>query len=170
VQDLAFADRQRGSLRATCVTRTGATDHDVLLRTSDGGTTWTAAPVPTTTVSPTALPPLQLPVGTPAWFVDEYEGWFPDPGTGSLGSKPPTNDPASIIQADGRPWYSHEWFPRFSCALLKTLDSGQTWTRYNLWTCPQDLAFVDAVHGWLQDWQDHLYTTADGGASWEQVQ
>ncbi|HEX6606758.1 MAG TPA: hypothetical protein VF276_07585, partial [Chloroflexia bacterium] len=170
VQDLAFADRQRGSLRATCVTRTGATDHDVLLRTTDGGATWTVAPAPTATVSPTPLPPVHIPMGTPAWTLDEYENLLPDPRTGTLAGNPPTNYPEYIIQPNGHSWYLPNPYPQHPCALLKTLDSGQTWTRYNLWTCPQDLAFVDAVHGWMQDMRDHLYTTADGGASWVQVQ
>lgn len=53
--------------------------------------------------------------------------------------------------------------------LFATGDSGRTWTRYDLGdVTPRAVWLVDALHGWLADDRNHVYTTADGGLTWVQ--
>jgi photosystem II stability/assembly factor-like uncharacterized protein len=169
VEALQFVDRLTGTLQVTCGNAGAAPDTGISLGTSDGGTTWQARPAPVRTIpagSPTPLP------STVGWYVDLYSNLVP----GAVPQLPPATASAwhlpITVYPDGQPWYAGTRDPRSpsSGALLRTRDAGATWQRYDLWTAPRSLAFVDAQHGWLQDWQrQHLYWTADGGAHWEQV-
>lgn len=84
-------------------------------------------------------------------FIDDHEGWVAMPGS-----------PATQCQAE-------------SLRLWHTADAGATWQRLaaagvDPAQCTDQLAFVDARHGFLEAFDLNraptLFRTADGGASW----
>ncbi|HYK92153.1 MAG TPA: hypothetical protein VE398_25550 [Acidobacteriota bacterium] len=111
-----------------------------IAKTSDGGASWSIAPLS----YPDLLPTLQDAMAGPAGicFVDPLHGWIDMAFAGN--SKP------------GK--------------LLATKDGGRTWTWLSAPVIAGDIYFVTTLDGWLNGGPDSsLYVTHDGGESWRDV-
>lgn len=174
VNDIHYVDAQ---------TAWAAGDHGTLLRTLDGGTTWTA-----------------IDSGTrenlyAVHFIDSSHGWVSG-GNGVLlrtddggehwsnqilNNYPHLKDVQFLDAQNG--WAvgygSATYFPCppnicFSQGeyVYKTIDGGNSWQDKHDGTFGQDnpekVAFVDANHGWVLAGGE-IYRTADGGENWEKL-
>jgi photosystem II stability/assembly factor-like uncharacterized protein len=129
--DVAFANTQRGIA-------TG--DFGTLLRTDDGGTTWTKISLPEDTKLPADVAEVVAPgdiVLYGATFVDVEHAWI----VGEFGT--------ILVSADG----GLTWRPQPS-PVETTLFA---------------VSFVDPQRGWAVGLESTLLVTADGGSSWRKT-
>ena len=84
----------------------------------------------------------------------------------------------AAVSAQGVWVYGHDCQGDFCTPLLlRTDDGGATWTRYivetptsqNYLTTLQALTFVDMEHGWFYHGSQALWSTTDGGVTWQQL-
>ncbi len=131
------------------------TSHDHILYTRDGGRTWLDR-TPPTTIQQNGDQKIQA----KGFFLDENQAWV-----------------KYAIQAPPPPLA-----PQF---VWRTTDAGQTWqassslplTGKEMYFIPTALHFIDSNRGWLlvnvDSGMNHeysnLYTTQDGGASWDRI-
>lgn len=71
---------------------------------------------------------------------------------------------------DGKNWFgSIESHPNQEIAMIKSIDSGQTWTYHLVDTAfeyIQVIAFINKNRGWTGGMKQQLYETNDGGQTW----
>lgn len=127
--------------------------------TSDGGSSWTTAPV---TVPDAAYQLYYLNRGQ-IEFVDSLHGWM-NIDVGKFVSPEATNAAGDDISTVNRGW-------RLGGMLLITSDGGQTWAAAPNIPAPEGyFRLVTPLEGWwLTASGDALYVTRDGARKWERV-
>jgi photosystem II stability/assembly factor-like uncharacterized protein len=142
-----------------------AGDRGALIKTTDGGDTWTR---------------LQEPQSGQHFekivFLDDNEGWLS--GRGLLlhttdGGR--SWQPASKIQGAGfgnGTLFEHAWYVVNTSGVYRTEDGGTTWKK--LWPVPRNdyhaIALADAQHIFLTGSQGRVASSSDGGATWTETQ
>jgi photosystem II stability/assembly factor-like uncharacterized protein len=160
-------------------------DSAAMLRTSDGGVTWTPAVLTDAELRALrrrmgglARPDPIWYTGTIAWKEDNFADSFMRSVDG--GQHWQTIDLKRHVTAlstspDGVVWVTA--YARAGGAdgensgrLLRSADGGATWTEYHLGSrfTHIQVCFVDSRHGWLRG-GTHIYRTLDGGNSWTQL-
>ncbi|SDM96215.1 hypothetical protein SAMN04487897_101632 [Paenibacillus sp. yr247] len=171
-----FFDRQKGLVAAK-------NDKDmILLRTQDGGLTWSAS-------SRIPMPLKEEGVFT---FLSSTEGWFIGPSKKDkditilyhmtdgetwheAGKLPSLLAPQAISFADAQKGFillhANPQSREQTWRLLRTMDAGKTWSQHEFPNTFQpldpnlQLSFPTSSSGWLLDTRD-LWRTTDGGLSW----
>jgi photosystem II stability/assembly factor-like uncharacterized protein len=143
---------------------------DVLLKTTDAGTTWSNATPP----GAKGLTKLSV-VGPDEIWVTAQSGVLlhtVDGGASWQTHRVKASGQLSVDFADS----THGWLQSTRRHLWRTVDGGATWrlvtTRLpsaNFWA--SDLRFTDTSHGWLEDNSTgvQVWRTSDGGAKWRRV-
>ena len=138
LNSIHFVSPEIGWVVGASPERDDDTRDGLVLKTTDGGDTWTLLKVDAKQV-PTSI-----------FFVDSETGWLggatPLPGNGDDGDS-----------AIGGP-----------SAILTTTDGGRTWReQINLPVSIFDINFIDKTTGWASGSKGSIYHTADGGRTWD---
>lgn len=155
----------------------------VILRTTDGGQSWTDTPV--------ELPGIQIPRLNAIHFISADVGWTVGADSGEDGIVLKTTDggtswsvarighkeiPTTVFFADAdngwiggaTPAPGEEEGMDGPSAILATTDGGRTWyPQYNLPLSLLRICFVDRVNGWASGLKGAVYHTTDGGRTWD---
>ncbi len=193
--DIQFLDASTG--RALADRGAGAGSNAVgLYQTSDGGVTWTSVfhNDPTEPGSSDSLPLGGIKNGM--FFLDAATGWvsgsLPVPGNVYLyvthdggvswtqeSLQLPAGDENDLTMAHPPLFFGQAgllpltiYLPNSSIlAFYSTHDGGLTWSAGSgastATVPPGRYSFADAVHGWSWDGSNIIFTTTDGGQSWE---
>jgi len=169
LNDVSFADSTHGSVAATVPDWLWGTRGSVL-RTTDGGSTWSdyvagvvcqegcAAVVRTDANHGWAAGR----DGTIAVTTDGGATWSPQE------NKPPVHPLTSMSFVDNL----RGWAVGDAGTIIATTNGGATWTACFRWLdaapYPRGISFVDQEHGWLVESMSGLvFRTTDGGDSWD---
>uniref|UniRef100_A0A7V3VU03 T9SS type A sorting domain-containing protein n=1 Tax=candidate division WOR-3 bacterium TaxID=2052148 RepID=A0A7V3VU03_UNCW3 len=178
---------------ATAQDTVGSGSHFYILKTTDGGNTWTVLPAPTYTL-PTSI-----------YFINSDMGWT----AGELDYSPMvlhTSDGGNSWTVQG--WYNYNGGPTriFFCNsqqgfvaggtedspttrgyIMTTTDGGNSWFESYIWeaiipyTWPlmTGVHFIDNLNGWAcgnlygatgPHYEERIVSTTDGGLNWDEVQ
>lgn len=140
-----------------------------LVKTTDAGSNWEI-----------------VPIGSNDWinsihFHNENNGWLAtSSGNSSTGNIYKTSNGGAtwtsernLEEYSSMSWPTEQvgYFGTWNGTIIKTIDSGQSWTVINLPTTENinDLQFIDAQTGFATSTDYYLYRTIDGGNSWEAI-
>ncbi len=127
-----------------------------------------------------------MPIGSNDWinsiyFHNENNGWLATSlGNSSIGNIYKTSNGGvtwtserNLEEYSSMSWPTEQvgCFGTWNGTIIKTIDSGQSWTVINLPTTENinDLQFIDAQTGFAISTDYYLYRTIDGGNSWEAI-
>ncbi|UKS29966.1 hypothetical protein LOZ80_13910 [Paenibacillus sp. HWE-109] len=178
-----FFDRQKGLLAAQSYTDLQ------LLRTQDGGLTWSVS----------NRIPLPAKAAGAFTFQSQTTGWFIGPGSGKrekdrltlyqmkdgetwleTSKLPNSGNPVAIAFADAQHGYiliemrTQSTEQEIRWQWLRTVDGGKTWSQHAFPSTFQPLeasvqmSFATATSGWLRDTKD-IWRTTDEGLNWSLV-
>jgi len=155
----------------------------VIVRTTDGGQSWTDTPI--------EVPGMLIPTLNSVHFINQDVGWAVGVDSGQDGIIIKTTDggaswaatrlsqkqiPISVFFVDADSgWIGGSTELRGEeesiggpSAIMATTDGGNTWTpQYNVPHSILRVTFVDKTRGWVSGTKGVIYNTTDGGRSWD---
>jgi photosystem II stability/assembly factor-like uncharacterized protein len=173
LRDIYFVDEKTGWLlceRSIYELKTNDEPRTYLMRTTDGGATWTRVNVIGADVDVRLVGTIFINRGQKAWAFGEAGALYftQDGGANWERQRLPTRKlllGGQFIDA------TRGWLVGAGATILQTLDGGTTWRTGDVLFEQTDVrltavSFPDAHHGWAVGTEGHVLATNDGGHIW----